>query len=82
MHLQDTVDKTLLRRHFYVAFPIAFLYFFILDGHRMFTCFILVDSLVLAIRILVPKKGSFLDTLLPFAALFLAYLLAELTRLA
>ena len=82
MHLQDTVDKTLLRRHFYVAFPITFLCFFILDGHRMFTCFILVDSLVLAIRILVPKKGSFLDTLLPFAAAILAFFLAELTRLA
>ena len=82
MHLQDTVDKTLLRRHFYVAFPIAFLYFFILDGFRMFTCFILVDSLVLAIRILVPKKGSYLDMFLPFAAAILAYFLAELTRLA
>ena len=80
MHLQDKVDKTLLRRHFYVALPIAFLYFLILDGHRMFTCFIFVDSLVLAIRILVPKKGSFLDMFLPFAASILAYFLAELTR--
>ena len=82
MNLQRKVDKEILRRHLIVALPIAFLCFFILDGHRMFTCFILVDSLVLAIRILVSKKGSFLDTLLPFAALFLAYLLAELTRLA
>ena len=80
MNLQRTVDKDILRRHFYVALPIAFLCFFILDGGRMFICFILVDSLVLAIRILVPKKGSFLDTLLPCAALFLAYHLAELTR--
>ena len=80
MHLQDTVDKTLLRRHFYVAFPIALLYFFILDGFRMFTCFILVDSLVLAIRVLVPKKGSYLDMFLPFAAAILAFFLAELTR--
>ena len=82
MNLQRTVDNDILKRHLFVALPITFLCFFILDGHRMFTCFILVDSLVLAIRILVPKKGSFLDTLLPFAALFLAYLLAELTRLA
>ena len=80
MHLQDTVDRTLLRRHFYVAFPISFLYFFILDGFRMFTCFILVDSLVLAIRVLVPKKGSYLDMFLPFAAAILAFYLAELLR--
>lgn len=80
MNLQRKVDNEILRRHFLVALPIAFLYFFILDGHRMFTCFIFVDSLVLAIRILVPKKGSFLDTLLPCFSLFLAYHLAELTR--
>ena len=80
MHLQNTVDKTLLRRHFYVALPVACLLMLVLDGYRLFTCFILVDSLLLAARILVPKKGSFLDTLLPFAALFLAFFLAELTR--
>ena len=80
MHLQDTVDKTLLRRHFYVAFPIAFLYSFILDGGRMCIYFILVDSLVLAIRILVPKKGSYLDMFLPLAAAILAFFLAELAR--
>ena len=80
MHLQDTVDKTLLRRHFYVALPIACLLMLVLDGWRLFTCFILVDSLILAIRILVPKKGFFADTLLPFAALFLAFILAEFTR--
>ena len=80
MHLQDNVDKTLLRRHFYVALPIVCLLMLVLDGYRLFTCFILVDSLLLAARILVPKKGSFLDTLLPFAALFLAFFLAELTR--
>ena len=80
MNLQRKVDKEILRRHLIVALPITFLCFFILDGHRMFTCFILVDSLVLAIRILVPKKGSFLDMFLPFAALFLAFFLAELTR--
>ena len=79
MHLRETVDKTLLRRHFYVALPIVCLLMLVLDGYRLFTCFILVDSLVLAIRILVPRKGFFLDTLLPFAALFLAYFLAELT---
>ena len=80
MNLQRTVDKDILRRHFYVALPIAFLYFFILDGGRMFICFILVDSPVLAIRILVPKKGSYLDMFLPFAAAILAFFLAELTR--
>ena len=80
MNLQRKVDKEILRRHLIVALPIAFLYFLILDGHRMFTCFIFVDSLVLAIRILVPKKGSFLDMFLPFAASILAYFLAELTR--
>jgi hypothetical protein len=80
MNLQRKVDNEILRRHFLVALPIAFLYFFILDGHRMFTCFIFVDSLVLAIRILVPKKGSFLDMFLPFAASILAFFLAELTR--
>ena len=80
MNLQDTVDKTLLRRPFYVALPIVCLLMLVLDGYRLFTCFILVDSLLLAARILVPKKGSFLDTLLPFPALFLAFFLAELTR--
>ncbi len=62
MHLQNTVDKTLLRRHFYVALPVACLLMLVLDGYRLL------------------KKGSFLDTLLPFAALFLAFFLAELTR--
>ena len=80
MNLQRKVDKEILRRHLIVALPIAFLYFLILDGHRMFTCFIFVDSLVLAIRILVPKKGAFLDMFLPFAASILAFFLAELTR--
>ena len=80
MNLQRKVDNEILRRHFLVALPIAFLSFFMLDMFRLFTFFIIVDFLVLMIRILVPKKGSFLDTLLPFAALFLAYLLAELTR--
>ena len=80
MNLQRKVDNEILRRHLIVALPIAFLYFFILDGFRMFTCFILVDSLVLAIRVLVPKKGSYLDMFLPFAAAILAYFLAELTR--
>ena len=80
MHLQDTVDKTLLRRHFYVALPIVCLLMLVLDGYRLFTCFILVDSLLLAARILVPKKGSFLDMFLPFAASIPAFFLAELTR--
>ena len=80
MNLQRKVDKEILRRHLFVALPIAFLSFFMLDMFRLFTFFIIVDFLVLMIRILVPKKGSFLDTLLPFAALFLAFFLAELTR--
>ena len=79
MNLKRTIDKEILRRHLVVALPIAFLFFFILDGFRMFTCFILVDSLVLAIRILVPKKGSYLDMFLPFAAAILTFYLAELT---
>ena len=77
MNLQRTVDNDILKRHLFVALPITFLSFFMLDMFRLFTCFIIVDSLVLAIRILVPKKGSFLDTLLPCASLFLAHLLAE-----
>ena len=80
MHLRDTVDKTLLRRHFYVALPIAGLLMFVLDGYRLFTCFMFVDPLLLAIRLFVTKKASFIDTLLPFAALFLAVFLAEITR--
>lgn len=80
MNLQRKIDKEILRRHLFVALPIVFLYFFILDGGRMFLCFILVDSLVLAIRILVPKKGSYLDMFLPFAAAILAFFLAELMR--
>ena len=80
MNLQKTVDKDILRRHCYAALPIAFLLWLVLDGHRLFTCFMLIDPLVLAIRLFVPKKASFIDTLLPFAALFLAHLLAELTR--
>ena len=80
MNLQREIDKEILRRHLVVALPIVFLTFLMLDMFRLFTCFIIVDSLVLAIRILVSKKGSFLDTLLPCVALFLAYHLAELTR--
>ena len=73
MNLKKTVDEDIIRRHLYVALPIACLLMLVLDGHRLFTCFMFVDPLLLAIRLFVPKKGSFADTLLPFAALFLAY---------